>query len=318
MTDISATPLPMLAPRAPDSHKGDFGRVLLVGGSRGMSGAIALAGMGALRSGAGLVTLAVPEMCLDVVAGFEPSYMTIALPSDAAGRFAASAANKLHELAKNATAIAIGPGIGRSQELVEIVGELYQSVTAPMVVDADALNALSQRRELLARPGGPRVLTPHPGEFARLVDRAMNSRDEQLSLAHRCAADWRAVVVLKGHRTLVADGQRFAVNPTGNPGMATGGCGDVLTGVITALLCQPGEVADAGRGVRNATERANPRNATEGVPYSGLTPFEAARLGVWVHGRAGDLAAAELEQVSMIASDLLRFLPLAFKNLQSS
>jgi NAD(P)H-hydrate epimerase len=305
MTDVSATPLPILAARAPDSHKGDFGRVLLVGGSRGMSGAISLAGMAALRGGAGLVTLAVPETCLDVVAGFEPSYMTVPLPCDAAGRIAASAAKKLHELAKDATAVAIGPGLGRSPELVEIVGDLHQSVAAPMVVDADALNALSQRREALSRPGGPRILTPHPGEFARLVDQRLGSRDEQESLAHRCAADWRAVVVLKGHQTLVTSGQRFARNATGNPGMATGGCGDVLTGVITALLCQPANALDG-------------RNATEGVPYRHMTPFDAARLGVHVHGRAGDLAAAELGQVGMIASDVVRFLSPALKELANS
>jgi ADP-dependent NAD(P)H-hydrate dehydratase len=282
MLDVSSTPLPKLAPRAPDSHKGDFGRALLIGGSRGMSGAIALAGMAALRGGAGLVTLAVPETCLDVVAGHEPSYMTIPLACDAEGRLTSAAAKKVDDSAAKATAVAIGPGLGQSPALVELVTGWYTSLAVPVVMDADALNALAQRRDVLSRPGGPRILTPHPGEFARLVDQRLSSREAQESLAHRYAMDWRAVIVLKGHHTLVTDGQKFAHNPTGNPGMATGGCGDVLTGVITALLCQ------------------------------GLSPFEAARLGAYIHGVSGDLAAAELGQVSMIASDLIRFLPAAF------
>ena len=288
MLDLTFSPLPKLAPRAADSHKGDFGRALLVGGSRGMSGAIALAGMAALHGGAGLVTLATPEACLDVVSGFEPSYMTTPLPCDADGRLTASAAKKVNELASKATTVAIGPGLGQSDALVELVYGWYEALAPPVVFDADGLNALSHRREVLTRLGGPRILTPHPGEFSRLVDQPLGSRDEQESLAHRCAADWRAVVVLKGHQTLVTDGQRFARNSTGNPGMATGGCGDVLTGVIAALLCQ------------------------------GMTPFDAARLGVYVHGRAGDLAAAELGQVGMIASDLLRFLPAALKEIAHS
>jgi NAD(P)H-hydrate epimerase len=150
-----------------------------------------------------------------------------------------------------------------------------------MVVDADGLNALAARREKLDRPGGPRILTPHPGEFARLLGREGVAPKERemaaVELAERCGV----VIVLKGHHTLVTDGRQRALNNTGNPGMATGGSGDVLTGLITALACQ------------------------------GLSPFDAARLGVYLHGLAGDMAAAELSQEGMIASDLIRFLPKA-------
>jgi NAD(P)H-hydrate epimerase len=286
LDDLTAAPLPQLPPRRADSHKGDYGRAHVVGGSRGMSGAVALAGKAALRSGAGLVTLAVPRAVQDVVAAFEPSYMTRGL-ADANGQFTASAADEVLELAQNATALALGPGLGRSAALTEFVARLYREIKAPMVVDADALFALAEKPAALARPAGARIITPHPGEFARLADEpcAADTRTAAAAgLAQRDPAKM-TVVVLKGHRTVVTDGARMSLNQTGNPGMATGGAGDVLTGVITALLCQ------------------------------GLSPFDAARLGVHVHGLAGDLAANELGQVSMIASDLVEFLPAAFKSL---
>ena len=275
------TELPRLPPRRPDAHKGDFGLALVVGGSRGMAGAAALAGMAALRGGAGLVRLAVPDSTLETIAGFEPSYMTVPLPADAAGRIAGGAFDSIVKLAEKATAVACGPGLGRSFDLDQLVLRMYQEIARPMVVDADALNALSGEPEVLTEPGGPRIITPHPGEFARLIGRKLegDARNEAaIQLATRC----NLVVVLKGHHTLVTDGRRMALNATGNPGMATGGAGDVLTGLITALVCQH------------------------------LEPFDAARLGVHLHGLAGDLAAEELGQVSLIASDLIRHLPQAF------
>jgi NAD(P)H-hydrate epimerase len=277
----SADPLPRLPPRAPDAHKGTFGTALVVGGSRGMTGAVALAGMAALRGGAGLVRLAVPGRCLDVVASIEPSYTTIPLADDDAGRIAAAACDRIAELAEAATVVACGPGLGRSGDLDRLVARLYQELPRPMVVDADALNALATQPEVLGRPGGPRVLTPHPGELARLIGRKLELAPRELSavdLAGRCGI----VVVLKGHRTLVTDGRRQYRNTTGNPGMATGGSGDSLTGLVTALACQ------------------------------GLDLYDAARLGVYLHGLAGDLAAAELGEISLMASDLVRFLPKAF------
>ncbi|HVX62959.1 MAG TPA: NAD(P)H-hydrate dehydratase [Pirellulales bacterium] len=277
-------PLPQLPPRDPESHKGDFGRALLIGGSRGMTGAVSLAGMAALRGGAGLVHLAMPEPCLDVVASFEPSYMTAPLAADDQGRIAGQAQRSIEELAARATAVGCGPGLGRSVDLTQLVTWLYESLSVPAVFDADALNALAERPDVLARPGGPRILTPHPGEFQRLTSgESRLPRGEAEQAATELAARCGIVVVLKGHRTFITDGRQQAHNETGNPGMATGGTGDVLTGLTTALLCQ------------------------------NLSPFDAARLGVHLHGLAGDLAAAELGQVSLIASDLVRFLPAAFQ-----
>ncbi len=284
MTSSAEEPLPRLPSRPVDAHKGMFGTALIVGGSRGMTGAVALAGMAALRGGAGLVRLAVADCCLDVVAALEPSYMTAPLPADVQGRIAAAAYKPIMELAKSATWVACGPGLGRSPELRELVVRLYRDIALPMVVDADALNALAARPEALGQGGGPRVLTPHPGEFARLIGRKLDrpaSEQAAVELAARC----QLVVVLKGHGTLITDGRRQARNTTGNPGMARGGSGDVLTGLIAALGCQ------------------------------GLSAYDAARLGAHVHGLAGDLAAAELGQVSMIAGDLVRFLPRTLKSL---
>jgi ADP-dependent NAD(P)H-hydrate dehydratase len=286
LDDQTHAPLPHLPSREADSHKGDYGRTLLVGGSRGMSGAISLAGKAALRSGAGLVTLAVPRDVQDVVAIFEPSYMTHGL-ADANGQFAASAAEEILAISLSAMAVAIGPGLGRSADLAGFVLRLYREIAKPVVVDADGLFALSRQVDVLTQPGGPRVLTPHPGEFARLTGQPYDAAqriEAAATLAQRDATR-NTVVVLKGHRTIVTDGSRVSVNQTGNPGMATGGTGDVLTGVITAMLCQ------------------------------GLQPFDAARLGAHVHGLAGDLAANELGEVSLIASDLIDFLPKAFRSI---
>ncbi|OYV85537.1 MAG: NAD(P)H-hydrate dehydratase, partial [Planctomycetia bacterium 21-64-5] len=262
------------------------GNALLVGGARGMTGAISLSGMAALRGGAGLVKLAVPLTSQDVVAGFEPSYMTIGLPCDDAGRISLPAREGIAELAQKATAVGCGPGLARSAELDELVAWLYTELKQPAVFDADALNALASQPDLLGKPGGPRILTPHPGEFQRLIGATARPPRHDLerqavALAARCGI----VVLLKGHRTLITDGRQQAHNTSGNPGMATGGTGDVLTGLATAMLCQH------------------------------LSPFDAARLAAHVHGLAGDLAAQELGQVSLIASDLVRWLPMAFRRL---
>ena len=274
--------LPKLPPRAPDSHKGDFGRVLLIGGSRDMPGSISLSGMAALRSGAGLVTVAVPAAAHPIVAGFEPSYMTAALADDGDGRLAMAGFQRASELIAHATVVAIGPGLGQSIDVTEFVTTLYREAPLPMVVDADGLNALATKRDKLAEHAGPRVVTPHPGEFARLTG-AHGPPADRIAAAIELAKKASIVVVLKGHGTVIADGSRHSINTTGNPGMATGGTGDVLTGVIAALLAQ------------------------------GLAPFEAAQLAVYIHGLAGDLAAGELGQVSLTASDLIRFLPKPFQ-----
>jgi NAD(P)H-hydrate epimerase len=290
LSDITSSPLPKLAPRAPDSHKGTFGHALVVGGSRGMSGSISLTGLATLRSGAGLVTLVVPRAIQDIVAGFNPSYMTHGL-ADASESMVEAAAEEVLALAENMTAVALGPGLGRSAGVTNFVARLYREVKQPMVVDADALFALAERKEILAQAPAPRILTPHPGEFARLTGTKPASDDASRaqSAGELASAGGRTgtIVVLKGHHTVITDGARYALNRTGNPGMATGGTGDVLTGVITALLCQ------------------------------GLAPFDAARLGCHVHGLSGDLAAEKLGQVSLIASDLIDFLSAAFRRLTS-
>ena len=281
MTNLT-DPLPRLSKRAADAHKGDFGLALILGGSRGMAGAAALAGMAALRGGAGLVRLAVPDRVLETVAAFEPSYMTVPLTDDDAGRISLRAYDQILTAVEPATVVAVGPGMGRSQQLDKLVGRLYCKLDKPMIFDADALNALSTQPNVLARPGGPRILTPHPGEFARLVGEKLEG-DARESAAVDLAGRCEIVVVLKGRHSLITDGTRRATNTTGNPGMATGGSGDVLTGLIAALICQ------------------------------GLAPFEAAQLAVHLHGLAGDRAAAELGEVSTIAADLLQYFPEAFE-----
>jgi NAD(P)H-hydrate epimerase len=274
-----STDIPKLPPREPDAHKGTFGLTLVIGGSRGMSGAAGLAGIAALRGGAGLVRLAVPENCLETVAQFNPCYMTTPLPADSDGRIAVDALDKISELAESATVIALGPGLSRSSELDELVPSLYSQIKQPMVVDADALNALADSPNVLSSPGGPRILTPHPGEFARLYGSKPRTDEKRVQAAAELAIKTQALIVLKGHRTCVSDGTTTTLNTTGNPGMATGGSGDVLTGLIAALWGQ------------------------------GLAGFDAARLGVHLHGLAGDLAAARLGQVSLIATDLIDALP---------
>jgi NAD(P)H-hydrate epimerase len=277
--------LPKLAARAPDSNKGTFGRVLVVAGSRGMSGAAVLCASAALRSGAGLVYLAVPHEVLPIVATANPCYLTAPLPQDEQGRLAPAAEGALLELTRGKDVIAFGPGLGRSQGVTTLLFAVLSQVQTGLVIDADGLNALEQQTGRLDNRSGPCVLTPHPGEFARLLGTGVDAvQAQRRELAVRFAADHGVVLVLKGHGTIVTDGRRVYQNATGNPGMATGGTGDVLTGLIAALLGQ------------------------------GLEPFAAAQLGVYLHGLAGDLARDDLGEVSLIASDLLVYLPRVFRN----
>ena len=280
-TPTLITALPTLPPRAPDSHKGTYGKVLIVAGSRGMSGAAVLTAVGALRGGAGLVQLAVPAEVLPIVAGCNPCYLTAALPQDGEGRLTADAADAVCELAATADVLAVGPGLGQSDGVTELVRRLLDRVTVPLVIDADGLNALAKLGPL--RCSAPAILTPHPGEFARLLGTtAAAVQQERERLAVQCAEERGVVLVLKGYGTLVTDVRRLARNPTGNAGMAKGGSGDVLTGLIAALLGQK------------------------------LEPFAAAQLGVYLHGLAGDLARAALGEVAMLPTDLADFLAQAF------
>lgn len=280
--------LPYQLPKRPaDAHKGTFGRVAVIAGSTGMSGAACLAATAALRSGAGLVTAAVPESIQQIVATYEPSYMTLALPCGEDGRLSASAADDILELVAKQDGVAIGPGLGQEPAVRSLIRSVIGHTEVPLVLDADALNVVARDRLSLAR-SAPTIITPHPGEFSRLSGRSTSDiRSSRESLSTKYAAENGIVVVLKGAGTVVTDGSQTSVNATGNPGMATGGAGDVLTGVIVALCGQ------------------------------GCSAWEAAVMGVHAHGLAGDLCAAERSARGMIASDLLEYLPAAWARLEA-
>jgi NAD(P)H-hydrate epimerase len=283
---LTITKLPTLPPRRAEAHKGDFGRVLVIAGSRGMSGAAVLCGSAALKSGAGLVKVAVAAEILPTVAAGNPCYTTAALRHDLAGRLVHADAATLLSLCEDNDVIAVGPGMGQSAEVTALLIELVAKVAKPMVLDADGLTAFVGHVDKLAATAAPRLITPHPGEFARLVHADIKTvQAQRQALAVEFASEHDLIVVLKGHNTLVTDGKRVYQNATGNPGMATGGTGDVLTGVIAALIGQ------------------------------GLEPFDAAQLGVHVHGLAGDLARDQIGEVSLIATDLLDFLPAALRQI---
>jgi NAD(P)H-hydrate epimerase len=266
----------LIAPRAPDAHKGDFGRVLVVAGSPGKSGAAVLAAEGALRSGAGLVTVATPRACLPIVASQAAEYMTLALDETATGTADFTAVEQV--LGVPADVVAAGPGLGRSEGVTTFIRELVERVDVPLVLDADALNAFADEpAALVGREGRDLILTPHPGEMARLVGcRVDDVQANRLGIARDFASSHRVYVILKGHRTLIAtpDGRVF-INPTGSPGMATGGTGDVLTGMVAAWLAQL------------------------------LDAEPACSLAVYLHGAAGELADADEGEVSMTAGDLV-------------
>jgi NAD(P)H-hydrate epimerase len=263
-----------ITPRTPDSHKGDYGHVLVVAGSRGKTGAAHLSGIGALRSGAGLVTVATAASCQAVVAAMAPEYMTVALDETEAG-LDPDGVDRLLEQARDV--VAIGPGLGQASGTQAFIKALVDRATCPLVIDADGLNAFSGDPDrLTGREGREIIITPHPGEMARLVGMSTDEvQASRLEIARNFAVAHHLYVVLKGHRTLIAtpDGKVF-INPTGNPGMSTGGTGDVLTGMISAWLAH-------------------------------LLDAEAAcKLAVYLHGMAGDLAEADEGEVSMTAGDL--------------
>ncbi|HEY5618209.1 MAG TPA: NAD(P)H-hydrate dehydratase [Vicinamibacterales bacterium] len=277
---------PLVEPRAPDSHKGDFGRVTIVAGSRGKTGAAHLAAMGALKSGAGLVTVATPASCLTTVAAMAPEYMTEALSDTKNGTVAAAAIEAVLELHHDV--VACGPGLGRDAAVAEFVRILLERSTVPLVLDADALTVLADDPSgLVGREERDIIITPHPGEMARLVGSSVEEvQANRIEVASQFAATRHLYVVLKGHRTIIAtpEGHIF-INPTGNPGMATGGTGDLLTGMIAAWLAQ-------------------------------LLDAEAAcRLAVFLHGAAGDLAEISVGQVAMTATDLMAHLAQALSRL---
>jgi len=264
----------LIAPRGSDTHKGDYGRITIVAGSPGKTGAAYLAASGALRSGAGLVTVATPASCQPVLAAMGPEYMTEALPDTDAG-IDADAVDRVLDSARDV--LALGPGLGQAPATRAFILQLVDRATMPLVVDADGLNAFGDDADrLTGREGRDVIITPHPGEMARLVGMSADEvQSSRLEIARNFAVAHHVYVVLKGHRTLIATpDEKVFINPTGNPGMATGGTGDVLTGMIAAWLAQ-------------------------------LLDAEAAcKLAVYLHGMAGDLAEADEGEVAMTSADL--------------
>jgi NAD(P)H-hydrate epimerase len=278
-----------LLQRKPNAHKGDFGHIFILAGSGGLCGAAVLCAEAALRSGAGLVTLGIPESLNSPLIRIKSKEaMTLALPQTKTAALSLRAYKKIKDFSKNTDILVIGPGLGRERSTQSLVRKLVSRIDKPMVIDADGLNALAEYLGILRKtkcPGAGMILTPHPGEMARLLGiSAKEVQSERKGIARAFAGNYKVVLVLKGHNTVVSDYQgNLYINKTGNPGMATAGSGDVLSGMIAAFLGQ------------------------------GLTAFEAAKYAVYLHGKAGDLAVKEKTEISLIASDIIGKIPEAIK-----
>lgn len=289
MSRFADSGLPRPPVTAIDAHKGDLGRALLVGGSARMTGAIVLSARAALRSGVGLAEVAVPAAVQPMLFLAIPEAISLGLieTGGAIGRAALAAASAA---AARADAVAVGPGLSSEGEAAAFARDLTAAVARPLVVDADGLNAFVGRAGDLAQRDSATIMTPHPGEACRLLglERPSQVQEDRVAAARELARLCRAVVVLKGAGTIVDDGEQSYVNTTGNAGMATGGSGDVLTGIVTALLA------------------------------GGMSAFDAARLAVWVHGRAGDLVAARGGARGMLPSDIVAELPRVWDEVEGS
>lgn len=280
---MTAVGLPPLPEHAPDTHKGMCGRVLVIAGSTGMTGAGALAAMAALRSGAGLVTWAIPEPLAPIAAIKCTEVITAPLPSTENGNPSIEARDYLSEASHEADAVILGPGLPTAGETGELLRLLIPEIYAPLILDAGGLTAMGTNHKPLAKRRKATVLTPHPGEMSRINGKRVDEILQDRPAAARALAEaTEAIVVLKGAGTVVSNGNETWTNETGNPGIATAGSGDVLSGVLAALLAQ------------------------------GLEPYDAARLGAYLHGLAGDLATAALGPHGVIASDIVERLPAAF------
>jgi len=271
--------LGILPDRDENAHKGSFGKILLLCGSRGYTGAAALAAMGALRSGAGLVYMGVPNGIYDIEAVKLTEPVIIPIEDDN-GQYSVNAAEQILSLLRGKDAVLIGPGIGQSNGSEATVCAVLQNFEGPVVLDADGINVMVKHKNILRERTGPTILTPHDGEFQRFGGVLT---DDRIESAVALARNVGAIVLLKGHRTVITDGEVAYRNPTGNPGMATGGSGDVLAGVIVSLLGQ------------------------------GIAPLEAAACGAWLHGAAGDICAHEIGQYGMLPSDIVEVLPRLLK-----
>ena len=271
--------LNILPDRDPFAHKGKFGKILLLCGSEGFTGAAALAAMGALRSGAGLVFLGVPRSIYTIAAVKLTEAIVFPLP-DEGGKLSREALPEILERLPKMDAVLVGPGLGQSQGVSEIVRAVLVRADCPVVVDADGINVMAKHMDILRGRQAPTILTPHDGEFSRLGGII---GDNRVAAAEQMAGDLGVIMLLKGHRTTITDGSTTYINHTGNPGMAVGGSGDVLAGIIVSLLGQ------------------------------GIAPLEAAACGAWLHGAAGDRCAAELGQYGMLPTDMLNVLPRLLK-----
>ena len=273
--DVSA----LLPPRDPMAHKGDFGKLLLLCGSRGYTGAAYFAAMGALRAGAGLVFLGVPESIYVIEAVKLNEAVVFPLP-DKQGILSAEAIPQILQRLPDMDAVVVGPGLGQSEDTFQITAAVLQNAGCPVILDADGINLVSGHKDLLRGRDKPTILTPHEGEFRRLWGPVGKDR---MASAATAARELNSILLLKGHETCITDGYAEYRNPTGNPGMAVGGSGDVLAGIIAGLIGQ------------------------------GLSPLEATACGAWLHGRAGDVCAQELGQYGMLPSDMLQVLPRLLK-----
>jgi len=291
---------PLIGPRPRDSNKGMYGHVLVIGGSLGKAGAAAMAGFSALRAGAGLVTVATPRSVLPTVAGFHPELMTEPLEETTDGTISAAALKRLQGLAEKKTLLAIGPGISRNEETAEIVRKLVAQAEIPIVLDADGLNAFEGQVKNFNSSGrrataedvekSVLVLTPHPGEMSRLTGLSTQAvQRDRLNVARSFAKEHGVILVLKGDRTIVASPSgEVWVNPTGDPGMATGGTGDILTGIVAGMLAQ------------------HPQRS-----------FEAVLAAVYLHGLAGDIGRENVGEQPLVATDLVHALPVAFQRVRA-
>jgi len=275
--------VPYFKKRENDTHKGTYGHLFILSGSVGKTGAAALAGKSALEMGAGLVTVGTPQSCLPVVAGFMMELMTEPLSETKEGTLSENALGRINDLLKGKDAVLIGPGISTHESTSKLILSLLPSIKVPTVLDADALNIISSNPEVLKSMAGPVVVTPHPGEFARMVH--ATTKDvvgKKLELVPQFARKYGVYVVLKGYRTVTAapDGKVF-INPTGNPGMATGGAGDVLSGIIASMVMQKGDF------------------------------LEAILASIYVHGLSGDIGSREIGEKSLVAGDIIKYLPQA-------
>lgn len=271
--------LSILPDRRADAHKGDFGKILLLCGARGYTGAAALAAMGALRSGAGLVFLGVPESIYVIEAVKLTEAVVFPLP-DADGMLSADAVPEILDRLPKMDAVLVGPGLGQSEGTTAVVRAVLENAACPVVLDADGINRVAAHKDVLRGRTAPTILTPHEGEFGRLGGDPHRGRR---AAAEEMARELGCILVLKGHETVITDGSGTYINHTGNPGMAVGGSGDVLAGMIVSLLGQ------------------------------GIAPLEAAACGAWLHGAAGDLCAAETGQYGLLPTDMVQVLPRLLK-----